>query len=47
VLRLDGSNAAALADELFLVFHFGKEFDDMAGILFEVRRIAADGRFQD
>jgi hypothetical protein len=47
MLRLDGFCAAALADKLFLVFHFGQEFDDVAGILLKIFCVAVDGRFQD
>jgi hypothetical protein len=46
VLGFDGFGAATLADEFFLIFHFGEKFDDLAGIVFEVGRIAVDGRFQ-
>jgi hypothetical protein len=47
MLRFDGFCAAALADDFFLIFDFGEEFDDVVGILLEVFRFAINGRFQD
>ena len=38
VLGVDGFGAAALADEFFLILDLGKEVDDAAGILLEVRQ---------
>ncbi len=47
MLRFDGFCAAALADDFFLIFDFGEEFDDVVGILLEVLRVAINGGFQD
>jgi len=35
-LGFDGFRAAALADKLFLILHFGEAFDDVAGILLKI-----------
>ncbi len=47
VLRVDRFCAAALADEFFLILHFREEFDDVAGILLKVFRVAINGGFQN